>query len=107
GYIIGPRIAGLLFAGGIFSWLVLMPTIYFFGSHLPQAVYPGTKPIAQMSPSDLWASYVRPMGAGAVATAGLITLAKTLPTIWSALIAGIHDVKAGRAGALPAASRTE
>jgi putative OPT family oligopeptide transporter len=85
GYIIGPRVAGLLFAGGIISWLVIMPAIYFFGSHFPQAIYPGTKPIAQMSPSDLWASYVRPMGAGAVAASGLITLIKTMPTIFGAL----------------------
>ena len=85
GYIIGPRVAGLLFSGGVFSWLVLMPAIYFFGSHFPQAIYPGTKPIAQMSPSDLWASYIRPMGAGAVAASGLITLIKTMPTIFGAL----------------------
>jgi putative OPT family oligopeptide transporter len=95
GYIIGPRIAGLLFAGGIFSWLVLMPAIYFFGSHFPQAIYPGTKPIAQMSPSDLWASYVRPMGAGAVAASGLITLIKTLPTIIGALRAAIKNLRSG------------
>jgi putative OPT family oligopeptide transporter len=95
GYIIGPRIAGLLFAGGVFSWLVLMPAIYFFGSHFPQAIYPGTKPIAQMSPSDLWASYVRPMGAGAVAASGLITLIKTLPTIIGALRAALKDLRSG------------
>jgi putative OPT family oligopeptide transporter len=95
GYIIGPRIAGLLFAGGIFSWLVLMPAIYFFGSHFPQAIYPGTKPIAQMSPSDLWASYIRPMGAGAVAASGLITLIKTLPTIIGALRAAIKNLRSG------------
>ena len=95
GYIIGPRIAGLLFAGGVFSWLVLMPAIYFFGSHFPQAIYPGTKPIAQMSPSDLWASYVRPMGAGAVAASGLITLIKTLPTIIGALRAAIKNLRSG------------
>jgi putative OPT family oligopeptide transporter len=95
GYIIGPRIAGLLFAGGVFSWLVLMPAIYFFGSHFPQAIYPGTKPIAQMSPSDLWASYVRPMGAGAVAASGLITLIKTLPTIVSALRAAVKNLRSG------------
>jgi putative OPT family oligopeptide transporter len=93
GYIIGPRIAGLLFAGGVFSWLVLMPAIYFFGSHFPQAIYPGTKPIAQMSPSDLWASYVRPMGAGAVAASGLITLIKTLPTIIGALRAAVRNLR--------------
>jgi putative OPT family oligopeptide transporter len=96
GYIIGPRVAGLLFAGGIFSWLVLMPTIYFFGSHFPQAIYPGTKPIAQMTPSDLWASYVRPMGAGAVAASGLITLIKTLPTIVGALRGALGNM--GRGG---------
>ena len=93
GYIIGPRIAGLLFAGGIFSWLVLMPAIYFFGSHFPQAIYPGTKPIAQMSPSDLWASYVRPMGAGAVSASGLITLIKTLPTIIGALRGAMGNLR--------------
>ena len=93
GYIIGPRIAGLLFAGGVFSWLVLMPAIYFFGSHYPQAIYPGTKPIAQMSPSDLWASYIRPMGAGAVAASGLITLLKTMPTIFGALRAAAGNLR--------------
>ena len=94
GYIIGPRVAGVIFAGGVFSWLVLMPLIYFFGSHVPGAVYPGTKPISQMSPSDLWASYIRPMGAGAVAAAGLITLIKTMPTIISALGAGLKNIGA-------------
>ena len=92
GYIIGPRVSGVIFAGGVFSWLVLMPLIYFFGSHIPGAVYPGTKPISQMSPSDLWSSYIRPMGAGAVAAAGLITLIKTMPTIISALGAGLKNI---------------
>jgi putative OPT family oligopeptide transporter len=97
GYIIGPRVAGVIFSGGVFSWLVLMPLIYFFGSHFPGAIYPGTKPVAQMTPSDLWASYIRPMGAGAVAAAGLITLIKTMPTIFSALSAGLKNMgnKAG------------
>ena len=93
GYIIGPRVSGVIFAGGVFSWLVLMPLIYFFGSHFPSAIYPGTKPVAQMSPSDLWASYIRPMGAGAVAAAGLITLLKTMPTIFSALGTGLKNIR--------------
>jgi putative OPT family oligopeptide transporter len=97
GYIIGPRVAGVIFAGGVFSWLVLMPLIYFFGSHIPGAVYPGTKPVSQMSPSDLWASYIRPMGAGAVAAAGLITLIKTMPTIISALSAGLKNIGKNKA----------
>src|SRR6202789_4332745 len=81
GYIIGPRVGGVIFAGGVFSWLVVMPLIYFFGKELGRPVYPGQVPIAQMGPSDLWATYIKPMGAGAVAAAGLITLFKPLPTI--------------------------
>jgi len=95
GYIIGSRVAGIIFAGGVFSWLVVMPLIYFFGKELPHPVYPGQIPIAQMGPSDLWASYIKPMGAGAVAAAGLITLMKTLPTIWSALTAGLRLMRPG------------
>ncbi len=100
GYIIGPKVAGILFAGGVFSWLVLMPAIKFFGSLAPNAaLYPSTIPIPQMTPDQLWSSYIRPMGAGAVAAAGLITLIKTLPTIISALKAGMKDMRAGNAAA--------
>jgi putative OPT family oligopeptide transporter len=95
GYIIGPRTAGIMFAGGVLSWLVLMPLIYFFGKALPGPVYPGTVPIAQMGPSDLWITYIRPMGAGAVAAAGLITLLKTMPTILSALSSGFRNMRGG------------
>lgn len=106
GYIIGPRVAGTIFAGGVLSWLVLMPLIYFFGKDLPNPIYPGTVPIAQMGPSQLWATYIRPMGAGAVAAAGLIALLKTLPTILGALGAGIRNLRPGSASA-SAPLRTE
>src|SRR5271155_358086 len=105
GYIIGPRVAGVIFAGGVFSWLVLMPAIYFFGSHYALPLYPATKPIAAMSPSELWSTYVRPMGAGAVAAAGLITLLKTMPTIIGALSSGIRNMKGG--GTKAAVLRTD
>jgi putative OPT family oligopeptide transporter len=105
GYIIGPRVAGVIFAGGVFSWLVVMPLIHFFGSHMPDAIYPGTKPISQMSPSDLWASYIRPMGAGAVAASGLITLLKTMPTIVGALRSGAKEF--GKGAGKTAALRTD
>lgn len=105
GYIIGPRVAGVLLAGGVFSWLVLMPAIHFFGAGLATAVYPGTVPIAQMSPTDLWRTYVRPMGAGAVAAAGLITLLKTVPTIVSALKASLAQM--GSSQGEQSSSRTE
>ena len=98
GYIIGPRVAGIIFAGGALSWLVLMPLMYFFGKEIPHPVYPGTVPIAQMGPSQLWSTYIRPMGAGAVAAAGLITLLKTVPTIMGALTAGFRTMRPGSAG---------
>ncbi|MDE1162642.1 MAG: oligopeptide transporter, OPT family [Acidobacteriaceae bacterium] len=85
GYIIGIRIAAVMLAGGVFSWLVLMPAIVFFGKHLAGPLYPGTIPISMMDPSSLWKTYVRPMGAGAVAASGLITLCRTAPTIVGAL----------------------
>lgn len=108
GYIIGPRIAGVMFAGGVFSWLLMMPAIQFFGSLAPNlALYPSTVPIPLMTSDQLWSSYIRPMGAGAVAAAGVITLLKTLPTIWHALQAGLKDLRAGRESAAVATSRTE
>jgi putative OPT family oligopeptide transporter len=107
GYIIGPRVAGFLFAGGVISWLVMMPAMRFFGSLAPSvALYPSTIPIPQMSPDQLWATYIRPMGAGAVACSGLITLIKTMPTIFAALTAGLKDVRA-KQESMPVASRTE
>ncbi len=107
GFIIGPRVAGLLFAGGVMSWLVIMPAIKFFGSLSPLPLYPSTIPIALMTPADLWGTYIRPIGAGAVAASGLITLLKTMPTILSALKAGIKDIRAKHASAVAATSRTE
>jgi uncharacterized oligopeptide transporter (OPT) family protein len=97
GYIIGPRIAGTIFAGGVFSWLVLMPAIKFFGEGLAEPLYPSTIPVRDMTPGQLWESYIRPMGAGAVAMAGLITLMKTMPTIVSALRSGMKDIRSQQA----------
>src|SRR2546427_7467222 len=105
GYIIGPRVSGILFAGGIISWLVMMPAIKFYGQLAGNTpIYPSTIPIPLMTPDDIWRSYIRPMGAGAVAAAGLITLLRTLPTIISALRAGLKDVRAEGAGQSAASS---
>jgi putative OPT family oligopeptide transporter len=98
GYIIGPRIAGVLFAGGTFAWLVVMPAIKFFGG--TSIIYPGTVPVNTMTLTQLWGTYIRPMGAGAVAAAGLITLLKTTPTIIAALRAGAKDLGKGGKDAL-------
>ena len=108
GYIIGPRVSGILFAGGIISWLVMMPAIKFYGQLAGNTpIYPSTIPIPLMTPDDIWRSYIRPMGAGAVAAAGLITLLRTLPTIISALRAGLKDVRAEGTGQSIASSRID
>jgi putative OPT family oligopeptide transporter len=103
GYIIGPRVAGTIFAGGVFSWFVMMPAIKFFGSLVPTAIYPSTVPIAEMTSDQLWNFYIRYIGAGAVAAAGLITLLKTMPTIIAALSAGMSGMRA-KPGAAPTAA---
>ncbi|MGB2592472.1 MAG: oligopeptide transporter, OPT family [Candidatus Acidiferrum sp.] len=108
GYIIGTRVAGLLFAGGIVSWWLIIPAIKFFGQLAGNnAIYPSTIPIPQMSPDQIWSTYIRPMGAGAVAAAGVITLVRTLPTILSALRSGLKDVRAQEAGGSAGMSRIE
>jgi putative OPT family oligopeptide transporter len=104
GYIIGPKVSGILFAGGVVSWLLIMPAIKFFGQLSGNTpIYPATIPIPLMTPDDLWRSYIRPMGAGAVAAAGLITLLRTMPTIISALRSGLKDMRSqgGKQAAAP------
>ncbi|MEW5974547.1 MAG: oligopeptide transporter, OPT family [Acidobacteriota bacterium] len=85
GYIIGPRIAGTMVAGGVLSWLVLIPLITIFGDKLGEVLKPGwsDKLISQMDPTEIYRGYVRYIGAGAVACSGVITLLRTLPTIVS------------------------
>jgi putative OPT family oligopeptide transporter len=107
GYIIGPKVAGTMFAGGVISWLVLIPIIKFFGAHIPEAIYPGTVPISQMSPLDVWRAYIRYIGAGAVTMAGLITLGRTLPTIVGSFRAAFKQLAQSRRGAVVSAERTE
>lgn len=98
GYIIGPKISGVLVAGGVLSYLVLIPLITFLGDAIPSILKPAGKLISEMSPSDVRLGYVRYIGAGAVAAGGLITLMKTLPTIVSAFrdsFKSMKDLKAG------------
>ena len=74
GYIIGPRIAGYLFGGGVLAWFALIPAIKFFGSGFTTPIFPANKLIADMSASELRSNYIYYIGAGAVTAAGLISL---------------------------------
>jgi putative OPT family oligopeptide transporter len=98
GYVIGPRIAGVMFAGGVLSWLVLLPLLSYLGNFmtvpLPPVPASGLR-IDEMSAQQLWSAYIRYTGAGAVLAAGLITLARTIPTIVTSFKESVKDFGAG------------
>src|SRR6266498_3434947 len=106
GYIIGPRIASIMCAGGVLAYLVLIPAIKFFGSGMTTVLPPGTIPISEMSPSQIRGAYILYIGAGAVAAGGIISLFRSLPTIWHGLKGGLADLRGGQA-ATAGAPRTD
>ena len=108
GYIIGARIAGYLFAGGCLAYVVLMPAIKLFGSSMNEPMFGTTKLIRDMSAGEIRAAFVFYIGAGAVATSGIIALVRSMPTILGAFRAGFADMKRSRVGqAIAAKLRTD
>src|SRR4029079_13266130 len=102
GYFSGPRVAGVMFAGGVLSWMVLVPLLSILGHYItvpfPPVPASGLM-LSQMSPGQLWSAYIRYIGAGAVLASGLITLARTLPTIISSFRESMKGLSAaGGAG---------
>jgi len=108
GFILGPRIAGIMVAGGLLSWIGIIPLISYFGENLSVPLFPETNlPIAQMSAEEIWRNYVKFIGAGAVAVGGIITVVKSLPTMFSALKIGIKDFSLSRQNAQLQKKRTD
>jgi putative OPT family oligopeptide transporter len=105
GYIIGLRTSAVMAAGGVMAYLVLVPMIKFFGSALPGALPPGHVPIAEMGPSAIRGAYILYIGAGAVAAGGIISLVRSLPTIWRGLQGGLADLRG--ASSTETAARTD
>jgi putative OPT family oligopeptide transporter len=82
GYILGPRIATVMVGGGLLAWLLIIPSIAYWGDSFTAPVFPELQSlIRDMSPGQLWTRYVRYIGAGAVATAGIITLIRSIPVM--------------------------
>lgn len=94
GYIIGPRIASTMFAGGAVAWWVLIPLIKMFGQGVV-TIYPATIPIAQMSAEMIWEDYIRYIGAGAVAFGGIMSLYRIFPLIVKTIHIGFKEVFSG------------
>ena len=110
GYILGPRIATVMVGGGLLSWLVIIPSLATWGTGRPEPLYPETVlPLDAMGPSLLWTRYVRYIGAGAVATAGLITLLRSVPLMVESFRFGARQLRArlSDGGGGPAIARTE
>lgn len=100
GYICGARISSYMFAGGILSWLVIIPLIVLFGADI--TLYPGTEPISVMFAKDgagaIWGSYIRYIGAGALAAGGIISLIKSLPLIVKTFGGAIKSIAGSKNG---------
>ncbi len=108
GYILGFRQSGVLVAGSIVSWLVLIPLIAWLGAQLLAPVAPEvTLLVSEMSAGQIWGRYVRYIGAGAVATAGILTVLRNLPTMVGAFGAVARGLKGGAARATQGVERTD
>jgi putative OPT family oligopeptide transporter len=95
GYVMGLRSSMILVAGGVFSNFVLVPIIFMIGNHFPTAVYPATIPIGQMEASQIFRGYVRYIGVGAIATAGIFGIIKSLRVIAGSFSVAAKAFKAG------------
>ncbi len=100
GYICGARISSYMFAGGVLSWLVLIPMIVLFGENI--VLYPGTTPIGEIFAAGgagaIWSSYIRYIGAGALAAGGIISLIKSLPLIVKTFGGAMKSMKGAGTG---------
>ncbi|MCH8054494.1 MAG: oligopeptide transporter, OPT family, partial [Planctomycetes bacterium] len=107
GYILGPRIASIMVGGGLLSSLIIIPIFAWWGADRTEPFFPETEQIiANMSVGEIWNRYVRYIGAGAVATAGLITLIKSIPTMIESFRIGAQQLKARLAGRSEVVKRT-
>ena len=98
GYIIGPRVASIMVAGGVLAYLVISPMIVFFGEGLTVPLEPGTKLISEMNDNEIRSSYILYIGAGAVAAGGILSMLKSLPVIFGAIWTSLQDLFASRRG---------
>ena len=108
GYIIGPRIAAIMCAGGVLAYLVLIPMISYFGAGLTVPLAPETTTLVKdMGPGQIRNAYVLYIGAGAVAMGGLVSVFRSLPTIWHGMKGGLADFNASKNEVRPQALRTD
>ncbi len=92
GYIVGLEVAAYMLAGGLMAWFVLIPLITYIGGALATPVLPAQELISTMDAHEIWSNYIRYMGAGAVAFGGMVSLIKSLPTIWESFKSALSQI---------------
>jgi putative OPT family oligopeptide transporter len=97
GFILGIETCGVMVSGAVLGWFVIIPMISYYGHGLTVPLAPGLIPISQMTPEDIWSNYLRYIGAGAVAFGGLVSLAKSMPTIVDSLRAAFKELMSKKA----------
>ncbi|HRD02930.1 MAG TPA: oligopeptide transporter, OPT family [Candidatus Saccharicenans sp.] len=108
GYVIGFRYNAIIVAGGLLSHFAFIPVIWFLGQHFPQAIYPGTIPIGQMSEVQIFNTYVRNIGIGAIFMAGIISIIKSMPIMIKSFSLGFKEILKGKkAGEVSETPRTD
>lgn len=101
GYIIGPRIASFIFAGGALGWWVLIPLIKMFDISM-DTIFPASIPVLQMSAEEVWSNYIRYIGVGTVAIGGLLSLVNIAPAVWKTVHSSIQELfESGHTAHLP------
>ncbi len=105
GYVMGLRSSLILCAGGFLANFVLVPLIWFVGRHLPEVVYPASKAIADMSATEIYRGYVRFIGVGAIATAGIFGIVKSLKVVVGSFSIAFKAFRQGEDGGLERTDR--
>jgi len=98
GYIIGIKYSAIIVGGSVLSYLVMVPAFYFLGQHIPDIIYPGKILISQMDEVTIFGTYVRPIGIGAIACAGIIGILKNGKIILSSFSVGFREILKGKTG---------
>ncbi|MCK9408296.1 MAG: oligopeptide transporter, OPT family [Bacteriovoracaceae bacterium] len=96
GYIIGWHTSLIMVGGGLMAAFIISPIIAFIGATSVTPIYPGTVPISEMGPTEIWRNYIKYMGAGAVATGGVLGLIRAFPSIWHSLTASMKQLTSER-----------
>ncbi|MDH4070516.1 MAG: oligopeptide transporter, OPT family [Ignavibacteria bacterium] len=108
GYILGYRVSAIMVGGGLLSWIGIIPVIAYFGDGLSSPLFPEqSKLLGDMEAGEIWSRYIRYIGAGAVAAAGIMTAISALPTMFESLRIGVSELRSSSGSVVPVKLRTE